>query len=136
VFENYRWLSCFDWFKTCTGKLGLFDLKVLCRCAVFIIRAIATQVFTQLFSLLKFYFLFFLLFFTFCRYRCFHPPDDALIRGYFWGIRPIIRKPHIICAVILINTCYILICSAQTNIKHLSNKQQTYFLSLQMFSSS
>jgi hypothetical protein len=28
-------------------------------------------------------------------------------RGYFWGIRPIIRKPHIICAVILVNPCFI-----------------------------
>jgi hypothetical protein len=27
----------------------------------------------------------------------------AFNRGYFWGIRPIIRKPHIICAVILVN---------------------------------
>jgi transposase len=26
----------------------------------------------------------------------------AFARGYFWGIRPIIRKPHIICAVILV----------------------------------
>ena len=28
VFEIYRWLSCSNWFKTCMGKLGLFDLKV------------------------------------------------------------------------------------------------------------
>jgi hypothetical protein len=27
--------------------------------------------------------------------------------GYFWGIRPIIRKSHIICAVILVNPCFI-----------------------------
>ena len=31
----------------------------------------------------------------------------AFTRGYFWGIRPIIRKPHIICAVILVNPCFI-----------------------------
>ena len=31
----------------------------------------------------------------------------AFARGYFWGIRPIIRKPHIICAVILVNPCFI-----------------------------
>ena len=31
----------------------------------------------------------------------------AFTRGYFWCIRPIIRKPHIICAVILINPCFI-----------------------------
>jgi hypothetical protein len=30
----------------------------------------------------------------------------AFTRGYFWGIRPIIRKPHIICAVILVNPCF------------------------------
>jgi hypothetical protein len=27
----------------------------------------------------------------------------AFARGYFWGIRSIIRKPHIICAVILVS---------------------------------
>ena len=31
----------------------------------------------------------------------------AFTRGYVWGIRPIIRKPHIICAVILVNPCFI-----------------------------
>ena len=31
----------------------------------------------------------------------------AFTRGYFWGIRPIIRKPHIICAVILVNPCFL-----------------------------
>jgi hypothetical protein len=31
----------------------------------------------------------------------------AFTRGYFWGIGPIIRKPHIICAVILVNLCFI-----------------------------
>ena len=31
----------------------------------------------------------------------------AFARGYFWGIRPIIRKPHIICAVILVDPCFI-----------------------------
>jgi hypothetical protein len=31
----------------------------------------------------------------------------AFTREYFWGIRPIIRKPHIICAVILVNPCFI-----------------------------
>ena len=31
----------------------------------------------------------------------------AFTRGYFWGIRPIIRKPHIICAVTLVNPCFI-----------------------------
>jgi hypothetical protein len=31
----------------------------------------------------------------------------AFTRGYFWGIRLIIRKPHIICAVILVNPCFI-----------------------------
>ena len=31
----------------------------------------------------------------------------AFTRGYFWDIRPIIRKPHIICAVILVNPCFI-----------------------------
>jgi hypothetical protein len=31
----------------------------------------------------------------------------AFTRGYFWGIRPIIRKSHIICAVILVNPCFI-----------------------------
>jgi hypothetical protein len=31
----------------------------------------------------------------------------AFTRGYYWGIKPIIRKPHIICAVILVNPCCI-----------------------------
>ena len=31
----------------------------------------------------------------------------AFTRGYFGGIRPIIRKPHIICAVILVSPCFI-----------------------------
>ena len=31
----------------------------------------------------------------------------AFARGYIWGIRPIIRKLHIICAVILVNPCFI-----------------------------
>jgi hypothetical protein len=31
----------------------------------------------------------------------------AFTRWYFWGIRPIIRTPHIICAVILVNPCFI-----------------------------
>jgi transposase len=31
----------------------------------------------------------------------------AFTRGYFWDIRPIIRKPHIICAVMLVNPCFI-----------------------------
>ena len=31
----------------------------------------------------------------------------AFTRGYFWGIRPIIRKPHIICAVIVVKPCII-----------------------------
>ena len=31
----------------------------------------------------------------------------AFTREYFWGIRPIIRKPHIMCAVILVNPCFI-----------------------------
>jgi hypothetical protein len=31
----------------------------------------------------------------------------AFTRGYFWVIRPIIRKPHITCAVILVNPCFI-----------------------------
>jgi hypothetical protein len=33
----------------------------------------------------------------------------AFTRGYFWGIRLIIRQPHIICAVILVNPCYCVI---------------------------
>jgi hypothetical protein len=31
----------------------------------------------------------------------------AFARGYFWGIRPIIRKPHIIRAVIMLNPWFI-----------------------------
>jgi hypothetical protein len=30
----------------------------------------------------------------------------SFTRGYFWGIRPIIRKSHIICAVNLVNPCF------------------------------
>jgi hypothetical protein len=31
----------------------------------------------------------------------------AFTQGYYWVIRPIIRKPHITCAVILVNPCFI-----------------------------
>jgi hypothetical protein len=31
----------------------------------------------------------------------------AFAQGYFWGIRAIIRKPHLICAVILVKPCFI-----------------------------
>jgi hypothetical protein len=41
-------------------------------------------------------------------------------RWYFWGIRPIIRKPHKVCAVILVNPYFIQVhdiipCSCKSN---------------------
>jgi hypothetical protein len=97
VFEIYRWLSCLIGLKHARESWVCSIWMYLCRCAVFIIRAIATQVFTQLFSLLKFYFLFFIIFYFLSlqmfssSWRCFdvnwhldglYPILAALIHSY------------------------------------------------------